>query len=353
MYTTFTSTKSLVDASRLSLTNLQNRLNIAQKEVASGRYADMGMQLGSRVGRSVSLRQQLGELNGIIDTNSAATTRLDSMMATLTNITDTAGKFTSTLIATRNTTTGPGTGLNEARANLTSLIDNLNSSVGGEYLFAGIDNGRKPVASYFASTTPASRQAVEDAFTAEFGANADLNAITGDAMQSFLDGSFSALFDPDDPADPAVTGWGLWSTASDENMKSRISTVEAIESTSTANIAAYRKLAEAYTMVADLNVDQLNQSAYHAVVDTAMKLVGEAVQGLAVEQSRLGTAQARVESANTRMSQQIAVITDQINALETVDPNEASTRVNTLMTQMEIAYSLTARIQKLSILNYL
>ena len=42
-----------------------------------------------------------------------------------------------------------------------------------------------------------------------------------------------------------------------------------------------------------------------------------------------------------------------INLLEAVDPAEASTRISLLLTQIETAYSLTARIQRLSLLNYL
>ena len=58
--------------------------------------------------------------------------------------------------------------------------------------------------------------------------------------------------------------------------------------------------------------------------------------------------------ANDRMSAQKDVIDDaDRNALESVDPYEASTRVNTLLTQIETSYALTARIQQLSLLDYL
>ena len=50
---------------------------------------------------------------------------------------------------------------------------------------------------------------------------------------------------------------------------------------------------------------------------------------------------------------QIDIIATHIGALEAVDPYEASTRVSTLMTQIETSYALTARIQRLSLLNYL
>ncbi len=107
-------------------------------------------------------------------------------------------------------------------------------------------------------------------------------------MQAFLDGPFSDLFE-----DPA---WATdWSSASDQNVKSRISPSELIETSSNANNVAIRKLAKAYAMVADLGIQNLNQAAYQTVVDTAVRIAGEAVQDLAKEQSRLGTAQERIE----------------------------------------------------------
>ena len=53
------------------------------------------------------------------------------------------------------------------------------------------------------------------------------------------------------------------------------------------------------------------------------------------------------------MSIQIDIMTRHIGALENVDPFEASTRVSALLTQVETAYAMTARIQRLSLLNYL
>jgi flagellar hook-associated protein 3 FlgL len=42
-----------------------------------------------------------------------------------------------------------------------------------------------------------------------------------------------------------------------------------------------------------------------------------------------------------------------LNNLEGVDPYEASTRVSGLMAQIELSYSLTARLQQMSLLKFL
>ncbi len=58
-------------------------------------------------------------------------------------------------------------------------------------------------------------------------------------------------------------------------------------------------------------------------------------------------------SANNQMSVQMNILTTQISNLESVDPYQASTQVTGLQTQIETAYSLTAQLQKLSLVNYI
>jgi flagellar hook-associated protein 3 FlgL len=349
MDTAFTSTKSLNEGNRLTILKLQKSLVTAQQELSSGRLADAGLTLGGRMGETVSLRQQLARYTTLTETNSFVSTRLDVSSTTLKALGDTAQKFISTMIASRDTEGGATVAQGEARANLTALVDSLNNTVGGEYLFAGINTSAKPVTDYYGSATSANRTAVANAFTTAFGTTQSDPANSGipaTAMQTFLDTTFSALFD-----DPA---WSSdWSSASSTNITSRISPFETVESSANASEQAFRKLAKAYTMVADLGATTLNRDTFGVIADNASRLAGEAIQDLSSIQARLGTSAARVEAANIRMAAQNNIINSQIDNLEKVDPFEASTRVTTLMTQLETAYSLTARVQRLTILNYL
>jgi flagellar hook-associated protein 3 FlgL len=349
MDTAFTSTKSLNDGNRLTILKLQKRLVTAQQELASGRLADTGLTLGGRTSETVSLRQQYARLTTLKETNSFVMTRLDVSQTVLSTLSETAQKFIGTMIATRDTEGGASVAQGEAKADLVALIDGLNNTVGGEYLFAGINNTVKPITDYYATPASAPRTAVANAFTAAFGTTQSDPAnvaITATAMQTFLDTTFSALFD-----DPS---WSTdWSSASSVNVTSRISAFETVESSANTGEQAFRKLAKAYTMVADLGAENLSRETFAKVADTASRLAGEAIQDLSGIAARLGTSAARVTAADSRMSAQIDIINSQIDNLEQVDPFEASTRVTTLMTQLETAYSLTARVQRLTILNYL
>lgn len=350
MDVTYTSTKSTVEATRNSVLKMQRQLVIAQKEVSTGHYADVGVALGARTTRSVSMRRDINYMNLIIDTNSTAATRLDSTQNALSGVVEMAQSFVDVLITARSTDTGRANATIEAKANLEMLTDVMNSAIGGESLFAGIKTDTLPLSDYFSTPTSAAKTAVDAAFLGEFGTTqsdpANETGISGTDMQTFLDTTFDTLFND--------ANWAAnWSTASDDNVISRISIYEDVETSSNANYIGYRKLAEAYTMVADLGIENLNDLAFQAIVDTAIDMVGEATQYLAIEQGRLGTSQERIELANNRLLSQINIITEQVNDMEVVDPYDASVRVTTLLTQLETSYALTARIQKLTILNYI
>src|SRR5262249_23843066 len=145
-----------------------------------------------------------------------------------------------------------------------------------------------------------SKQAVADAFSATFGfsqTDPQVADITADQMKAFLDGPFADLF--------SDTGWkSTWSSASDQNVRSRISTNELIDTSANANDGAIRQLASAYTMMSDLGNANLNSDAFQAVVDRATQLTQQATQGLTSMQGALGATQQRVTNANDLMTVQ-------------------------------------------------
>lgn len=349
MTSTFIASSAVSGAVRASLMKLQTKLAQAQKEVTTGRLADVGLSLGFKTGQAVSLRQEHTRLVSITETNGLVASRLDASQAALAALAKGAQSFLGQLIAARDSDATPQIIEGQARAALAAFADLANSNFNGAALFAGVNTDVKPIAGYTSSPPSANAQAVATAFSTAFGISQSDPAVANiapAAMQAFLDGAFAGLFDP--------AAWAsTWSTASDQNMKSRISTSELVETSVNANDEAFRKLASAYTMLADLGTSDLNLETYRTVVDTATRVVGEALDGITALQASLGTAQARIENANDRMSIEIDIMANHIGALEGVDPYEASSRLSTLLSQIETAYATTARIQRLTLLDYL
>jgi flagellar hook-associated protein 3 FlgL len=347
MATTFISTNSISTTLRISAMKGQVALSKATTEATNGRYADVGLTLGALTGRDVVLRAELVDVDKLVDTNALVSGHLDVEQQRVGTLIDTAEAFQKDLFAARNSANGGNVLMTPASANLQGLLGALNVTMDGQYLFAGTNTAVAPMQDYAPDSN--SKNAVDAAFLATFGfaQNSPLaSGITAANMQTFLDTTFKAQFD-----DPA---WGTnWSTASDQVMRSRISTTQTIDTSVSANEPAFRKLAMAYTMLSDLGTQNLNQAAFQTVVDKATLVIGDAINDLAGLGARLGTAQELTTNATSRLKVQADLITQQVTAMEKVDQTEASVRVTSLQNQLEMSLALTARIQKLSILNYL
>lgn len=349
IYPSFVSTSSLTSETKSSISRVQSRLIEAQSELTSGRHADVGLALGSKTGLAVSLRQEKLQATTLRDTNSLVATRLKATQLSLQNISDLTQNYLGTVVRGQATTASAGTLVAEARSALTSLGDSLNTSVDGQYLLSGINSDVRPVQGYFASPISDARQAVATAFQAEFGfaqGGPAAESITYAQMTNFLENRFSAEF-----ADPNWTA--NWSAASDRNVRSRISRLDLVETSTNANEQVFRDLTASMVMIADLGFDSLNDNARQAIIDKAVKLTGNAVGGIAELQSSLGVTQERVATSSNILDIQVNQFTKMIDDLEAVDPTEVATRISTLMTQLESAYSITKRMHDLSILNYL
>jgi flagellar hook-associated protein 3 FlgL len=106
-------------------------------------------------------------------------------------------------------------------------------------------------------------------------------------------------------------------------------------------------------MISTLPVEYLNSNTYAKVLQVAGEVAGKSTAQVSNLQSTLGNSQERITSANSRMAIQQDIMNKSITNMETVNQYEAATRATELMNQLNTAYALTAKIQNLSILNYI
>jgi flagellar hook-associated protein 3 FlgL len=347
MRTAFISTQALSTTLRSTVMQGQISLAEATTEATTGRHADVGEKLGALVGRDFSLRSDYERVSNLIDTNEIVAGRLDSTQEAISSLMEVAKTFNQQLYAARNTDGGANVLLPNAKTNMASLVDTLNTTLNGQYLFAGINTAVAPMSDYAGS---AAETAVDNAFLAYFGfPQSNTTAVAGITpaqMQDFLDTTFDAVFQ-----DPS---WSTnWSTASDQNTTSRISTTQVVETSGNANETGFRKLAAAYTMVLSLGGVALNQGAFQTMVDAASAKIGSAIYDLSLTGGRLGTSQQQIKDASERMAIQKDLFTSQINKMEAVDPAAASVRVTSLQNQIDMALRLTSELHRLSLVNYL
>lgn len=345
----FISTSALTTETRLSIARLQKSLIEAQTELSTGRHADVGLKLGGKTGTAVALRQEQARIESIISSNQLVSTRLKTSQVGLDAILSGAETFLAALVRAQSNPDEVQSVVQDAKAGLEAVLGTLNSSLDGQYVFAGINSDVKPFESYFSASTPASRQAIADAFQARFGMSQDDPAVAdipAADIADFLDNQFAAEF-----ADPS---WGAnWSAASDQNVRNRISRTELVTTSANAGQQPFRDLISALTMVADLGFENLNEQARQEILGKAIEKVGGATKGVINIQAELGLTQQRVTSSIDLLTLQKNLVVTSIGTLEEVDDTEVSTRLAQLLTQMETAYALTKRISDLSLINFL
>lgn len=348
MKSTFVSTSSISQAMRYSILRQQAELTKAQKEVSTGRVADVGLALGARTGQSVSLSRELDRLKGIVDTNGLVSARLSSTQNALSQVNSTAQTFLAALTTAASGDASPSLTLANAKDALQTLTSILNTSYNGEHLFAGINTDVQPVNDYLATGSPA-KAAFDASFLSFFGFSQNDPAaqnITATQMDNFLTTAVQPQF--------LGAGWqGTWSNATDQGITARIALNETTETSVSANDQGIRKLAMAAATVTDLFNSNISDTARKQLLTRAVSMVGEAIANVANLSSRAGIMENRVKNATDRLNLQSDLFEKNITALEGVDPYKASTRVSTLMGQIETSYALTSRIQQLSLVRFL
>lgn len=356
MKISFTSNLGIQNSMRLSVSQGQTELLKSQQEVTTGTYYDPGVSLGYESGRSVNLTNEQNRMQSIVDSNSIVSQRLDASQSSLSNMSDNVQSSLDALVALSGSSdqTQLSTATQTLQNNLDAFVSAGNTSVNGEYLFAGINTGTKPLSSY--DSTSAAKASFDDAFSSYFGfspTDSAASSITVDGvpgMQDFMENTLEPMYDASSSSDKWKTDW---STASDTNMISQVNTSETVKTSSNANSDGFRNFALASVMGIELLGSNINSDVRSYVSKTAISRLGNTIANVNDEQSSLGLSQSRVESGNTTLKTQIDIVKTSFNNLNEVDAYAASTKVNSLLSQLQASYQLTAKIQSLNLANYI
>jgi len=342
MKTTSISTLSVSQTMQLTVQNSQTEIAKLQKESVNGTYADTGLELGTRTSASLDYGRESSRLQAIIDSNSLTNQRMDSSQLAMEQMSDSGQTLLDSLVALSGSS--DKTSLQVSADTATSVLENFvsyaNVSVNGEYLFSGINTDAAPLDDSFITD-------LTDDFNTQFSSFMSANGISSASdisssqMATFLD-DYTSSFD-----------WSGWTNASDTKMTGRVSTSETVTTSTSLNANGFKNLVLGSLITSQLATAGLSADALNKVNATVTNLAGLSVSGIDAERSSMGLSQERVEKANTAMSAQMDIINTQLTDLVGVDTYDASVRLNTLLTQVETSYTITSKIQGLSLVNYL
>lgn len=341
---TFLPTVMMNRSSLDGIATAQRQLAGAQQELGSGRKADLSRSLGAAVEDLSAMQRLVSESEATRSANARVLLRLDASQSALAAIAGSAQDMLSAMAA--GSAAHPTVLAGQASAGMAALIDQLSTTVDGVYIFSGERADMPPVRPDALDRFPA---VFESAFTSRFGfppGDPQTSSITASQIKDFIAGDVAALF--------KSNAWqDTWSSASATPLRDRISSSRVDATSVTANERAFQKIAGAFAVVTELGAVGLSGDARDAMLRSAMTTLSEGIGETASLQGGLGQVQSDVRDADEQLSARAATLTARIDELSGVDMADVSARISNLLSRIEASYAVTARMQRLSLLDAL
>jgi flagellar hook-associated protein 3 FlgL len=315
-------------------TDLKAQLGTLVAELSSGRTADVARHLSGSYSYLADVERNLALLEGYSSATNEARLFTDTMQDALDGFQTVSSTLGLDLMSAAQS------GMPQVIANLSAratgdlgvMLSQLNTSVGGRFLFSGIDSDTPPAA---------------DAQTILTALRADL------AGETTLVGIETALDTWFGPGGGYETVAYLGSTSSLAPFA--LGQGESVRLDLRADDAALRSLLK-HTAMAAL----VGDATLAFPDDLRREMTSAAGKGLTFDQSGvtriradLGYAQSRIEESATRISAERTSFQTARTDLLAIDPYEPVTRLDDVQLQLEGLYTITARLSRLSLTNYL
>lgn len=315
--------------------SLKSNLNTLVQELATGQAADLTAHLGADQTRVSSIDRQLQMLTGFTQSNRQTGQLLDMMQLALSGIEDhRAGAAGALLTITDGSSPAQIQDAAEvAMAGFEGVVQAMNTRFGDRAMFGGNDVSTNPLAPA-ADMMDALRTAVSGAVGA-----GNVEAIVENWFNSVGGGFDTWGFQGD-------TGVPLQRAADD---------AQRIDINARADDPAIRDALKYFAMgvlAADPAVP-LNKNDRTILQQAAGEGLMTVSSQLTSVQSNLGSAQGLVEQGAARLAAKASSLGIARNDLVSADPFETATKLQNVQLQLETHYTLTARLSRLSLTEYL
>jgi len=346
MRTSTISTYALNLALRSSTSQLQGKMPQLQEEVVTGKHSDSGLVLGAESRKLQSFKSDIDHAQSLIDTNSQIQTRLTMTQDSMDYLNELSSGLINAVGIVMGEKTQYSTAQQTAASTIAEMTSVLNTQVNGIFIFGGQNTDQQPIADY---ETGGGKAAFDAAFQAYFGFAKDdplATGITAAQIEDFMNNDVMDLY--------MGAGWAAnVSSASDEALQSRISAGVSADTSVSANEDGFRRMMMASVVAAELFDSNLNAESLLSVSDFVISNMGSANGAITDIQGKVGLVESRIDRASETLGSQKSLLESFAAELEAVDPYEVSIELNSLMTQLEASYQITARIQKMSLMDYL
>jgi flagellar hook-associated protein 3 FlgL len=341
---------------RETVADVQGRLEKAGTEMSTGRKADVHADLGLRSAELMALRASADRNESFLTGNQILSGKLDVMAATMSGVRETLQDFLEVAVSNRG---APGPTISQvrdsARAAYDQIVAQLNTTYQGAQLFAGTESARAALQSWDQpdAVTGFSPSGVMAGIVA-LGLNDAVEATARAAQVALVFDSANAVAPETNFEATFYNGTPLGGTPPSPRLSARIDEATVVDFGIQANDPPFVEALKGLAMFAAADPATLSDAgAYTVWVDAAISAVVGGIDRLVDTEARFGVLQKTVEDTIARQTDRGDLYGRHIALLETVDPYEAATRVTELSTQLEAAYTVTARISRLTFLDYM
>jgi flagellar hook-associated protein 3 FlgL len=320
---------------QLNNARLRAELSKLSQEMASGKTSDLSRATGGDLGSYAGIENSINALGAYQTSAAEAANFVDTLQRSLGTVQDIVSEAGPALLLAGSTAeaTLVQTSAADARTKFASVVSVLNTKVADRALLSGTEIGSDALAD--SETMLADLQTAIAAETTAAGVEAVVTAWFDDAgggfeTMGYLGGDTDLApfrLGPDERGQVALR-------ADDQNIRDVL-----------------KGLAMA-ALVADGALSGLHEERV-ALTQTAATHVIAGDHALSALRAEVGTVEAQIEGARTRNSAEISALEMARNEIISVDPYDTATELQAVEFQLETLYTITARLSRLRLTDYL
>jgi len=302
----------------------QTQLTKLSAQLASGKYStNLTDYTSAQSQKLLNMTSKVSTQNGFLDVITTLTPRLQGYDSAMTSIESSVADAYKLIMSS--TTYNASTNASVAgsiKGDLSDIVYYLNQQVGDRYIFSGSRYDQAPVVS------------ADDILSQ--------TATTTSTVASPSVPTYDVDYDSVNPAAPHTDAY--YESSSSINNDKQLT--YGVSSDNKGFQQVILGLQWAYQATQD-------QSNYTTDMTNAMNLLNDGLSNIRADHTDVTNSYTTLQNTKTMIQTNVTNLNSQVDDIEAVDVNEVGVKITSLKSQLEAAYSATADVLKLSLLNYL
>jgi len=350
----------LVGTALSDSTLIHQQIDTLTQQAGDGYVADTYAGLGAGAGMALSLEPQIASIQAYQHNISAATGTMGVAQTALTQISSIASTFYAQVVNLNGLDASEVDSVaSDAQSALQQVANLLDTTDGGQYVFAGQDTTNAPVPNPDDITSSGFFTQIQSAVAglATNGGTATSQAVIAIGASNTAGTSpFSAALSQ--PASALASF--LPTVASGPGQQTPIGVVASANAyatsagTNATTTGSYtRDILTALATIGSLSSSQANDAGFSTVVSNVYTSLGNAITALNQDAGVMGNQQTALQTQATTMADTSNALQTQVGNVEDVNMAQTLSQLTQTQTRLQASYQLISGLQSLSLAKYL